>query len=522
MKKSRVIFVLVAVLMIACTLTACTARSAKFENVFSNGAYTDLSPAYSTLERINAENDTYYSSNNDFVLFKRNYEIDGIPYNAYEVYSLSQNEFITTITVEQTQSVDINSISINDGFAFVASVTYDANGNTASTLYDHFGEIVAVEYSDVDLSYNENTQLLSFGTRYFHVDQDGNVGSEVSQVELAGIPDFDTAAGDHYYQFEGTRAYIYNSQFDLIAEYKLPSYVQSVADYFHVLSNGNILAQYYIEEPEDSDDYNLFIDGHKATLVTEIYNVKTLSARKINLDYIIIQSVTRKDFEDSMPFLNEKIDNIAIGYEIQNMRIATDIKYISLSNNGVAKSVINETYMAQGMNMPELIADNRYIVSDNLGSTYILNQKGDVVGRINNATMFNEQNFVVNNKIYNFDCEMVYDAKSEGFTITKEYGKCYIMSRPEADGTFLYSNGRATLLISANDNKALNTSHSNFFYAYDENGYTFYNEEGRHFATLPGNYYTDLTVLRTTSDKSAVLISVYNTSTGGTEYYRIA
>jgi len=552
MKKSKLILVLAAVLALTCVLSACgLGKTAEFGDVCVNGAYTDESTTYTKAELINVAGD-FSTSEYGIALFVD----DSGEQNVYRFYNMMTGAVVQTVTNTATVVYNgFDAIEVNDGVVFTIQLkdtTTAWNTKYTTTLYKADGTQIASVAKQATATFNYSADLLVFNNTYYPVDTDGNIGEGFEYSAAAAVPTIDQASANYYYDFNGRVAYVYDKQFNLVAEYSLPGYAEEFEEFFFVLENGNILVQYLIIEPDDAEDYDVFfedseyfdidlngMDGGfefnsnvKATVVSQLIDVEKDKIKDIDLDFIVVDLSTKTDIaEYGYTYLTEEIENVATVLEIVDGRVddsEANAKMISLSNKCKAEMVLNDVFVAQGDSIPYLVAENRYMLRDATGARYIVNEKGEKLGRIDNATNGNEAYFVCDGKIYNYDCAVVLDYEKEGYLITGTLAKGFIMTKVVETGveTYAFFNGTATKIIDAGDlTKTVSVDSSRRYYivvtdpAEGDTTYTYYNDCGAQFASVTGSA---LIAQCSADDGNVRIFSYYDAANSKTVYYRVA
>ena len=119
MKKSKLILALAVVLALASVLSACGVKTAKFEDVYANGAYTDETPSYTKAEVVNVAGD-FFDDYGDYVVFKE--DLADTDNNVYRIYDLAKGAVVCTVTETDTVKWSgMTAVELNDSYVFTVT-----------------------------------------------------------------------------------------------------------------------------------------------------------------------------------------------------------------------------------------------------------------------------------------------------------------------------------------------------------------------------------------------------------------
>ena len=535
MKKTRIALIITVIIALVCILTACNVKEASFKEVFDEPVDNELIYQAS---RINLYSpvDNYFTLigvKGIFAVFR------GDPINYY-FYNMKSDSIFKTYTIftEGESFYDFTAIEVGNGNYIFGYYIQLSSGVMQSTFVTQDGTFIQEYYTYVTPVFNETTQILTLDNDLFYIDEAGTVLSSNDQIMMennvasayikAGKPSINASSEDYYYYISDNQLYIYSDSFELIGSHTIPSYAESIADdYYFILENGDILAQYLIPEPSDATEYDIFTNGEKMTVITKLINAKTGKAKEIDFEYLLFNVMTATDFEDYLGYsLKKSIKNIAVGFHIENQRISSDaqsMKFLSLSNTGKVKMTLNDTFPAQGATLPEYLGGGYYRLDLDNGTTILVDKKGIIKGNINDTTSFSSFAYVSNDKIIAFDGKELLDLSLQvGNTLRYEialtFSNCYVI-RDNVTATYfaLNSNGDS---VPVGD---LAGSSAHFFYtkAYNQSvvaTYTFYNAKGESILTINGDY-SSVGNFYYSDDRTCVIIKA-TTTNGNNEYYR--
>lgn len=536
MKKSRIIFIFAVVLILACLLTACNGRSAKFSEVYKDHKYDDKTPTYTKMSKIDTDAELVRLEGN-LALFQSSILVNGVDSEniRYSVYNMKTMQFIASVDeTEEYQIKDFSVVAIKDGYVF--TVHYEIYENDISEwnfytdLYNENGKRIDTAKGNVNAVFSSALNMVHFGDFYFTIDDEGN--AECYDPGTNSIPNITQTQGKYHYSVNTNNVLVYDEEFKLIGECNAPSYAYSFTnEFFHILENGNILIQYFTSLPQDEDEYDVLLGDdenlEKVKLVSKIYNVKTNSTKKIKSNFIIQEIGT----EDALERLGlSKIGkNIALALEIVDKRIdysENNMKIVSVTNGGKVDLVLNDMFVAQGISTPYLISDKHYFYMDATDNMYIVNHKGKNIGRITTATAINESYYILDGKIYNHDCEEVFDMEDGNYQLVKQYDNCYILKTEDDENYssyYLFANDKLTYITFTGqdyDEKILVTNYGRFFYTVKADGknsvYEFYNDRGELIESITAN---GRVFAAQSADVDGAIIYFVNENSNKSDYY---
>lgn len=464
MKKK--LLVLVAMLLCVVTVLASCASSMKFEKVVGDGAYNDENPTLTTAAKVDVKG-TRYDAEGDLIVFKDTAEETGL--NTWTVYNLATGASVWTATETKSEAgatttrvrYSVVLYTYEDVSWFKVTTT-----TTATTVVENAADDVDVDkaYSLRDAkgaefatSTNKGSSvvtlldLIRFDGKVYRIAKDATIAYAFDYSDVAALPAVQTKVGDYYYAMGEGFAAVYDSSLNLVV-YHTPHSETDGDVMYHVLNNGNVLLQYTLEESDYTEDYDLKMDGGYVTVYSYLLNVETGKVSELNLDYLVWNVVARQSDDDQWIY-NEKVENLAVVVYFEDERVdysTTARKLVSLSNKGKIKGEVN-LIDNQAPVAPELVANNRWIVSDLAGNKFLLNEEGDVMANVTAMKDYNASYIMLNGKIYDWDLNVKYDMVNNDVTLldTLEHG--VLMTNDDGE-TLLYVNGEVKTLINK-DNK---------------------------------------------------------------------
>ncbi len=314
------------------------------------------------------------------------------------------------------------------------------------TLYTALGAQIATasatEAREVGVSRPENapfrsfTSLSTLSSKYFSfADKVYSLKDDVAAFKcdlgIAELPSYDLETDTYNYIFDYDAIYVYDATDKLVAKYEKP-----LDAYYwipNVLSNGNLLVQYIVELPYFATEYDVMTDldygdvevrDGKFDLKTVIFNVADSTATEINFNYLINDVTNTLVYEDfNKVFVEGKVENFVELAPIVDKRIDySNTVYASLRTSDAKVLGYLGQEVANQDGIAELIDNNRFIVSDKTGKTYLLNEKGAVLADVSALDFYNDivtvdtvMLIIVGDKAYNTSLELVMDMNNMGY-----------------------------------------------------------------------------------------------------------
>ena len=473
MKKK--LLVLVAMLLCVVTVLASCASSMKFEKVVGDGTYNDENPTLTTAAKVDVKGEKV-NAKGDLVVFKDT--TDGL--DTWTVYNLATGATAWTATETKTEAgatttevdylVNLYTYDDEDVSWFKVTTTTttvttvengpnDEDTKNAYSLRDAKGTEFATSNSKT-ATVVELLDLIRFDGKVYRIAKDGTIAYAFDLNDFAAMPAVTQKVGDYYYKVnvleeeEGlviaNAISVYNSNLELVAHHTAHSEVSYTT--YHILNNGNVLFQYMLEESDTTEDYDLKMDGGYVTVQSYLINVETGKVKELNLDFAIWGINARQSDADQWIY-DEKVENLAIVTYFEDERMdysATAKKLVSLSNKGKVNGEVN-LIDNQAPEMPKLVANNRWIVSDLAGNKFLLNEEGEVMANVTAMTNYNASFIMLNGKIYDWDLNVKYDMAENDVTVKAILDHGVLMTNDDGE-TLIYANGEVKTLINK-DNK---------------------------------------------------------------------
>ena len=550
MKKK--LLVLVAMLLCVVTILASCASSMKLEKVVGDGTYNDENPALTTATKLDVKGEVD-DTEGDLAIFVDT-DDDGL--KTYTVYNLATGATVYTAAdagkplVDENYSLVRYQIQANEAWGTTLIVSIKATTTVTFTEGDMDSDTVmdcklmtATGTEIVTLTDVDETQmaggwfeldLFCIDGKVYRIADDGSVAHAFDWSDLRGEPDIGAKVGDFYFgEGYGDSVAVYDASLNLVATYAVPSYADSPD--FYLLSNGNVLIQYTVVQDIMAEDYD-YIDGMtKYNLYSFLLNAEKGKVKELNLDYVVLDSICKEPGDDEWYF-GEKVENLAWVAYIEDERIDESehaVKMVVLGNDGKIDGVVDELIPDMACEIPELVATNRWIVSNKAGQAFLLNEKGDVLGEVSGVNWSNmtPDFFLLNSKIYDWDLNVKLDLaeqKCEDYKLL-DHG---VLFYTEDEETKIYANGEVKTIIDKTTAEAGNheveflDNCDALFVVIDTATegtvkVNVYNSVGTLLTTVENVAFTPYSIEMVADNSNALLIYGINTE-GDTVYYRVA
>ena len=555
MKKK--LLVLVAMLLCVVTVLASCASSMKFGKIVGDGTYNDENPTLTTSAKLDVKGE--YSSalsKGDLAVFV-DYDSEKM-LNTYTIYNVATGATVWTAAETKSESATVTTtvrynVVINDQWdtnwfkVTTVTTTVTVSENDVDTdvkndlkYYSVAGtEFAALaDYEDQDLATAWTMQdLICLDNKVYRIADDATIAYAFDWNELRKLPSVQKV-GDFYLgsvsSYDGSVA-VYDASLNLVTMYMLPSYVAGDTENIgFVLSNGNVLIQYYVAADIMAEEYTFLMDFEyggtpgKYNLYSFLLDAENGKIKELDLDFIVMDVEFKRANDDNW-FYNEKVENVAYVIYVEDQRINFTPyaqKLASLSNKGQIKGVIEPIDNMLNLNQ---VATNRWIATNLAGQAFLLNEKGEVLGEVTKASNATKKAdfFILNEKIYDWDLNVKYDM-AENKIDDYEVMSHGVLMINEDDEILLYANGTVTTLVAKDvDDKDVEPISNDLFVIATETEtgekYEFCNSVGTVVLTLENVELDDIVCVA--DSNNALLIVVETIPAEGEEaqivYYRI-
>ena len=484
MKKK--LLVLVAMLLCVVTVLSSCASSMRFGKVVGDGTYNDENPTLTTTVKLDVTG-TLNTSKGDLAYFKGS-NAEGKTVST--VYNLATGTTVWSATAS-LENADSKTTTVTHSVALyeqwdaswfmvtttTAVVSLTDTGSTTETkkaisLRNAKGEEFGTSANKHAAEPDTWLDLIRFDGKVYRIANDASIAYAFDMSDLSRMPIStninDAKVGDYYVGEYG----IFDSNLNLVYADYVPSYAVN-AD-IHSLSNGNALIQYWVEQDSMSDDYDFIsnyttggylpiglTDAKKYNLVTKLLNVEKGTLKEIKCDFYVDQVESHQAYDEDWDY-NEDIKNLAYVWYIEDRQLDMSLtaeKLVVLSDKGKVKGIVDDLIENQACNGIQLVASNRWIVSNKAGQEFLINEKGDVLGEVTNIDWENDVTgtyFVLNNKIYDWDLNVKCDLNEQKMENIVSKMSHSVLFNTE-DGEYkLYTNGEVKTIV-AKDALALRT-----------------------------------------------------------------
>ena len=451
----RLLALVAMVILVATMLTAC-GDTIRFSKVVVKNSYKDSTPTFTAAEKLDLEGGVEDSEGILVLMADRSGEN-----TVYNVYNVAQKKSVWKESEAKKVSYSVHLVEQEDvSWFYVVKITTTENEDGEDeeirhiAMYDAEGKVIAEAEGKSVTSPALLYDLVRFEDQIYRVSAKKGIKAAFEFSELKETPDsISHKAGDFYIGSTeiGAGVAVYNSKLKPVVVYNFPSYVTSENRDIHVLSNGNVLVQYWVSLGEYAEEFDYIKDGEKYSLTSILIDSDDAEYETIDLNFIVDQVQYGDDLiEEGM---DEDLENVALIYKIKNKMVDTSragAKIVVLTN----KAKIDDTIggYVKGM-YPQIVqvAKNRWAIMSTTGSTFLLNHKGDVVGEVSNVDNINESVLVsAKKKVYDWNLKMVLDMNEHNVEEYTMYENCILMT--DKDGaTLLYANGKVTTLIAKAD-----------------------------------------------------------------------
>ena len=517
-----------------------------FEGLY-NGSYTyeetEETIVYGQAEHLAALDNMYLYDTADDILTFRN-DMADVGQTRLAFVSVHTGRVIKTLVQEDDEATVTYDAytehyyygSYYDGESFLFVKSYENGRCTGITVYTSQGTEICkkdnVNYISVEPMADD---LYEIDGKVYEI-KDG-VATHKYDKGLNSIPDVDYSGEKNYYAMGVDAVYVYDLDYKLVAYYAVPSDASSVSMF--PLADGNVFVQYKKALPQDAVEYDLCEAGYyfgtdKYDVVQVIFNITDETVQAVELDYwveAIVNGNTSSDlFKFKDYFKSDAFINVASVCPIVDKAI--DSNHPEMANirndmfllNYLADAVYAQSYI------PEPLGNNRFLVSDESGKEYLVNEKGEMIGEVTEADYdYALKLFVMDGKYYDMDLKMVFDSNANTYDYVgggMDY-TLYQETDDEGKTTYYILNGITMKTLDLPENGYVNAYNNYFAYEYyvveDEWTYhyytSYYNAKGEliytcdHSTQIVGvSYAGDVLVLR-------VKVYDYETYTDHINYY---
>ncbi len=563
--KKRLLVLTAMMLCIVMTLSSCAlfTPTVRFKNFVQKDTESEITPTLTTVNKLDLKGVVNTDSvgliyTEDLVLLVDTNKSNGLKTNT--VYNLATNKTIcertdslnqsgnSTIKIEH--SITMETLHV-DGEAvtmvIIEKKTTTTTGKETDVVYDvtvltEKGEEV-VTFEDVNKTALEESiwsaaDLFSIQYKVYRVREDGSASFAFNWSDLRQEPSvLLEKAGDYYvdYDLEKEAVFVYDSDLEMTATYVAPTYggedyIEDLGEVIfnaNVLSNGNVLIQYIVRQDIMAQRYTFLMLGQKYNLYSVLLQAKNGKARKLNLNYLI--EWVEYGIDAEYRGVSEKVENIAIGYAIEDQRInhnATAAKVLSLTNGGFISGVLDAPVLGATLEGGFcMVAKNRWEFSTIDGRVFMVDEEGVVLGENFHVDDSNADLFVSNKRLYDWDLNLKADLQQDATELifVMDHGVLYETQKGEWK---LYYNGTTQTIINESQAKEGKRTFQfldrGAFMIVDETKtdpkYEIYNSMGALLGTITDNVSIPK---RKIAENGAILLWAKAKDSSAVYYYRI-
>ena len=438
-----IVFVLVACMLLA----ACSgANQSSPSGIFAEDLLLDATPTMKNVQKGTIEGN-YMRAYGDLAVV-----IDGDdPETRYRVYNYVTDTVVLEWKDSETEKlvgdqVGLNVVDNETIFWLVKEKEENSSTTNTTVFYDDQGREIC-NFPKVT-SATVVADMMMVENRYYRM-EDGAFALKFERSLLAAeLPVF-TSWNEEYYYSTTTAAdgfLIYDQYGRSAGSYTFPAHAENAI--WVILSNGNVLLQYMESLPSDATSYDIYDGGEKYNLVSLIYNTEKASTKEVSLDYYIAFNIGRgieTDLVGQQEFgeLHKNIDNFAMIIPIEDKTmLINQMQTVSINNSGSVQKVLNATIPNQALAPAVPVMEDRYLVSDLSGMSFLVNGKGEMVGEVTNMDEENSNEVFVlaAGRVFDRDLKFVLDYSSDGYTLYDVLDNMLIFTKNDTN-----ENGRQEL-----------------------------------------------------------------------------
>jgi hypothetical protein len=327
---------------------------------------------------------------------------------------------------------------------------------------------------------------------------------------------------NYYYATDGeTEVSVYDQDLNCVFYWEVPFDEYDDSEIF-LLSDGVLLAQVWELLPEDTEKYDVVIDGEKFNLTHYILNAEKDKVKEVDLDFMV-DEVDLMDadygygYDDEESTYPEKMINWAEIYYINDQKIDSLDTEVTIKENGDVIELAPEFD-----NVPYARTENRWVEYRDNGEEYLIDEEGEVIGNITGESNYNEKFISTGTKLLNYDLEVVYDVKANAKKIVTMFETSVLLKdeTPDSEGKTNYYLYKADGTITKIENYYDYESYYGFYVTYDSatSLFTFYSETGTVLTTVKGWSYSAVYFDYT---ENIVIVRVTDTE-NKTHYYKFS
>ena len=447
MKKVKLILIAALVVLMLLTVTACSGGK-----VFSTKDYeVDEAHVYTTATKIDYDGYTYDGSRANFVLLSLTGTNNLKTQVVYDIANKAElGKFIDAESATQQTKYTVSLYSYTPamgenaiGYYVVETrVTTIATADVTYSYSLYQTDLIKTFDSDeqlVDVT-SRRLDVVTFGDELYRIGADGKLALLRAKNELAfDVPDLDGKNGNDYYDVANNKLYVYDSDLNLKFYYSIQQASQDLM--VAPVDTNKYFVQYTVKKFDTDKDYDYFTDEGgvlaKYDLVQKVVDAKSGSEKDVDTGLYIDLIVSRDNMGMLFNGIKKNINYIAIGNEIidKQITIADDTKYFAIEKNGklgvqLDGTIVNEANF-------NIIANDRVVITDTLGRSYLYDFKEKLIGQVNNINE-NTNKYIVSDKaIYDLNLNKVFDIEEAKYEFDRLLGDNVVLTE-ETDTAINY------------------------------------------------------------------------------------
>ena len=529
MKKFKLLAFVAMTLVAVMVLSSCAFTVKDLSKIY-NTEYDFKDTPYKSSTEISALTDYEFVTGHQFFgVFKKYDEKKDVTKLA--LYSFVKNEVIKEYKTDDEVEYSVDFVAHEFPIAVVTATTIPSEEDEEAVVTKTYVDATGNEFLTIDADLEVGTPnflseelVIINQTLYTANAKAGTVAKKMS-VPATVSTDSMYKVGDYFYTI-GDAVIIYDESFVPVATYIAPSFAEAVGELV-VMNDGSILVQYVIALPEDAVFYDVFYDGVKYELVSNILSVDG-KLKEVSLDYIVMSCVPNfavYDENDDDNMFVDGFENLACIARIEDKRFdenEDNHEYVIMNNNAkVEKSLM----LVDGqIDLPEMIAPDLYLVETVYGAALITGN-GEIKHQLTNTDFeFTSADgyFVGETAIYNTEFNMVYDLGANEAEVLGTINETIFVKAGDDESYEIISfcGGKQTSVFTYDEDEDISFTMTEFGYVIveeddDETTYTYYNEAGTQLLETE----RPATVVIRAKDK--IVVSVVEGDSGDTEtvYY---
>ncbi len=425
-------------------------------------------------------------SNEVFALFQSG---DAYTINrSYKVFSLTARGVILTITDNDKQSFDIT-FDDKAHTVRVVETTRDDFGTTVSTLYHVYDASGAQLYSSEaapGFPHMFGDYVIFEGAMYT-IGDDGALIQKNDLPENLLLDSLYACNEDYIYTLSSSTIVVYDTEFNLVSSWTLPTGEYSDVKSFYILNNGDILVQAMIKLDIYTEKKYDIIDqyGRKYDQVNYLVRAKSGKDKELKLDFIISDIKSRYELDRDSEYENyysDSFENIAITIPIIDRRLDYSDANVGISLMNNKGKIGRSLKIVDGQtDIPTNLGDGKYLVSTVYGRV-VTNSNGKILSVINNDSLEIVGNcFVGSAGIYDLEMNKIYDLRANNATVEGTVNDVVFVKSVSGDNCTVTAirNGQSeTVETSAKKNISFTTYTATYTVKDNTGSYRLYNAQG--------------------------------------------